>query len=157
MAGLLTKAFRALFLKPLSKQEQEWIDLIKKISPDPKTLQADGTVRTKHGRNILPYTVSVRCSDPLLGWSMSADMRYYTQPRMTELAQQIRPLRTSPKDDHIHINEETGDFYLHSDVLKHGIKNATILGQIDVDLERDMLKWQESRIRTPKMVGLKLG
>lgn len=156
MAGFLSKAFRSLFFKPLSKRDQDFIDQLHKICPDPKTLQADGTIRTKHGRNIFPYRVSVNCSDPMLGWSMSADMRYYTQPRMIELAEQIRPLRTSPQNDHIHINEETGDFYLHSDVQKNGIENATLLGQIDVALERDMLKWQESRIRTPKMVGLKL-
>ena len=152
MKNFLKDAFNSLFssrLGPLTKKDQEFLEQIKKCIPDPKTLQADGTQRTKHGRNIYPYSISVSVK-PFQGWRMSADERFYTQPRMSELAKEIAPLRSSPMGDHLHLNEETGDFYLHSDVVKNGIANATILGQIDVDLELDMLKMQEQRIRVIK-------
>lgn len=152
MKNFLKRAFDAIFpspLGPLRKSDLEFLDQLKKICPDSKTLQADGTRRTKHGRDIFPYSISVRTFEPR-GWRMDADMRFFTQPRMGELAKQIAPLRSSPMGDKIHLNEETGDFYLHSDVLKNGIANATILGQIDVAVERDLLDMQETRIRTVK-------
>lgn len=152
MKNFLKDAFNSFFcsrLPPLTQKDREFLEQIKKCIPDPEKLQADGTIRTKHGRDIFPYSISVRTFEPR-GWRMDADMRFYTQPRMGELAKQIAPLRSSPMGDKLHLNEETGDFYLHSDVIKNGIANATILGQIDIDVERDLLNMQETRIRTIK-------
>ena len=147
MKNFLKNIFRSALVKPLSKEDEAFLDAIR----GPKNLEPDGTVKTKHGRNIIPYRIEVRV-EPFMGWHMSADLSYYRQPRMVELAAQIAPLRSSPKGDRLHLNEETGDFYLQSDVDKNGLAHATILGQIDVRYERDMLKIQEDRILIPKSV-----
>ena len=94
----------------------------------------DGTVTTRHGRHIIPYRTHLRRDGGL-----DSNLRdVLAQPRLRELMRQMRPLLTAPAGDKFVLDETTGDFFLKSDVQKHGAAKAKPLGQIDVAAEKDL-------------------
>jgi hypothetical protein len=95
----------------------------------------DGTVTTRHGRHIIPYRTTIN-RQGAVGSNLPAVL---AQPRVHELMAQMQPLvdSTAPADKFV-LDETTGDFFLKSEVRKHGAAKARPLGQIDVATEKDL-------------------
>lgn len=105
------------------------------IGRDPR-MNDDGTMTTKHGRHIIPYSVEVTGS----GGIQTNVADFISQPRVREIAKQLDAVDFG-KGDSVSLDVDTGDFYLHTaeddqnpDTLREP------LGQIDVELEEGMLK-----------------
>ncbi len=102
---------------------------------DPRR-NADGTMTTKHGNRIIPYKVTVTHNG-----GMHANVaEFMFQPRVRELEKQMAPLLAAGHQERLVLDPETGNFYLNSDIERNGIAKATALGQIDLDLEKDLFK-----------------
>lgn len=102
---------------------------------DPRR-NADGTMTTKHGNRIIPYKVTVTHNG-----AMHANVvEFQFQPRVRELQKQMAPLLAADHQERLVLDPETGNFYLNGDIERNGIAKATVLGQIDLDLEKDLFK-----------------
>ncbi|MCB9991851.1 MAG: hypothetical protein H6867_10890 [Rhodospirillales bacterium] len=103
------------------------------IGRDPRR-NPDGTMTTRHGNRIIPYRVTAG------GGSIRSNLiEFMRQPRVRELQRQLEPLLKAGPDEKITVNPDTGSFYLASDIRKNGMVKATVLGQIDLDLEKELL------------------
>lgn len=111
-----------------------------------------GTVVTKHGREIIPYKISIHkysLGSPAVAYSNLGD--FLGQPRALELKEQMKALLTSPSGDRFVLHPDSGDFYLASDIDCVGIERATALGQIDIALEEKLFKLVGERILASKI------
>lgn len=110
---------------------------------------ADGTITTKHGNKIIPYRVEVTGR----GGLRANVAEFMSQPRVREIRQQMAPLLKTKPGDKFLLDEETGDFYLQSDVEKQGAENTNPLGQIDMAHELSLFKHAGQMIMMKKMFG----
>lgn len=112
-------------------------------------VNADGTITTKHGNKIIQHRVTV--SDR--GGLRANVVEFMTQPRVHELRQQMTPILKTKAGDKFLLDEETGDFYLQSDVDKLGAENAKPLGQIDMRYELPLFNHAGQMTMMNKMFG----
>lgn len=110
---------------------------------------ADGTITTKHGNHIIPHRVFV--SDR--GGIRNNMAEFMSQPRVRELKQLMAPLLETRAGDKFLLDEETGDFYLQSEVKKYGAEKAQPLGQIDMAVELPLFKHAGQMVMMQKMFG----
>lgn len=120
-----------------------------KLSGKNENENADGTITTKHGNHIIPHRVFVSDRGGISN-NMAAFM---SQPRVRELKQLMAPLLKTRRGDIFLLDEETGDFYLQSDVKKQGAENAKPLGQIDMAVELPLFKHASQMVMMKKMFG----
>jgi hypothetical protein len=110
----------------------------------------DGTVTTRHGRHIIPYRQTLD-RNGALGSNLPAVL---AQPRMHELMAQMQPLADSrAANDKLMLDETTGDFFLKSDVQRHGAAKAKPLGQIDIATEKDLFIFAAEEITLRRHFG----
>lgn len=110
---------------------------------------ADGTITTKHGNKIIPHRVEVTGR----GGLRANVAEFMSQPRVRELKQQMAPVLKTKAGDLFLLNEETGDFYLKSDVARLGAGQAKPLGQIDMKHELPLFKHASQMVMMKKMFG----
>lgn len=110
---------------------------------------ADGTITTKHGNHIIPHRVFVSGR----GGVRNNMGEFMSQPRVRELKALMAPLLKTAAGDIFLLNEETGDFYLQSDVKKLGADKAQPLGQIDMAVELPLFKHAGQMVMMRKMFG----
>lgn len=120
-----------------------------RLSGKPANENADGTITTKHGNRIIPHRVFVTGGGGLRN-NMS---EFMSQPRVHALKQLMAPLLKTGAGDKFLLDEDTGDFYLQSDVKKYGAGNARPLGQIDMDAELPLFKHAGQMMMMRKMFG----
>ena len=120
-----------------------------KLSGKNENENADGTITTKHGNRIIPHRVFVSG-----GGGLRNNMgEFMSQPRVRALKTLMAPLLETGAGDIFLLNEETGDFYLQSDVKKRGADKAQPLGQIDMAVELPLFKHAAQMVKMRKMFG----
>lgn len=120
-----------------------------KLSGKNENENADGTITTKHGNRIIPHRVFLSG-----GGGLRNNMgEFMSQPRVRALKTLMAPLLETGAGDIFLLNEETGDFYLQSDVKKRGADKAQPLGQIDMDVELPLFKHASQMVMMRKMFG----
>ncbi len=120
-----------------------------KVSGKDENENADGTITTKHGHQIIPHRVFI--SDR--GGLRNNIPEFMSQPRMRELKQLMQPILKTKAGDIFLLDEETGDFYLKSDVNQKGADRAVPLGQIDMAYELPLFKMAGQLVMMQKMFG----
>lgn len=108
----------------------------------------EGTVTTKNGHEIIPYRVFYRH-----GRFQTNLIEFMNQPRVVELKKQMQPLLLSPVNDKFALNSDTGEFFLQSDIDRNGPGNATVLGQIDLELEKKLFNHAAQMVMLRKLFG----
>ncbi len=114
--------------KPLSRLQKLWNFLAGRLPHENR----DGTVTTRHDRHIIPYRLTAT-----RGGAVCTNLpEFLAQPRVQELYLQMQAIVGTPPRNKFVLDETTGDFFLKSDIERHGHRGARPLGQIDVETEK---------------------
>lgn len=114
-----------------------------------KATQYPHNVLTSHGRSITPYRIEVTDR----GSIRSNLIEFATQPRVRELAAQMKPLLKAKPDDGLMLDEGTGRFYLKSQLERYGVEKAEALGEIDMKTEIMLFKHAAQNVAMQRLFG----
>jgi hypothetical protein len=108
---------------------------------------SDGSITTRFGDNIILPNFRFRP-----GGAESNQTAVMTQPRVRQLMEQLSPLRHAPAGERVHLDDNSGCFYLASAWEKQGAA-AQPLGQIDITLEKPLLHSAAEQVILQRMFG----